>query len=230
MEKVSVIIPAYNEEKIIQKTIEAYKAQKYPFCEIIVVANNSTDRTYEIAKKYADNALNLGAIGVSCARNEGVKVATGNILVFSDADSIISNGGIGKIADVVSENTIGTILGKGDSNSFKGKLFFFYKNWAHRLRIYEGVIDGVFFCHKNIFNKTGGFNPAKKIAEFEDFIKRAKKQGAKYKLLINCRAITSLRRYEEKGYINTYFFWIKYRFFRLFKKERKLADKYFDND
>ncbi|MFA5878324.1 MAG: glycosyltransferase [Candidatus Staskawiczbacteria bacterium] len=227
MEKVSIIIPAYNEEGIIQKTVESYKLQQYPLLEIIVVVNNSNDKTYEIAERYADKVLNLGAIGVSVARNEGAKVAAGSILIFSDADSIISPGGVEKIANVVREGMIGTILGRGDVKGFKGRLFFFYKNTVHKLRIHKGIIDGVFFCHKKIFLETGGFNPAKKITEFDDFIFRARKIGARYKLITNCYAITSLRRYEEKGYLKMCIFWIKYKSLSLVGREGKIASDYF---
>ncbi len=227
--KVSVIIPARNEEKIIQKTIESYKKQEYYPLEIIVVVNNSTDQTYKISSKYADKVLDFsGRIGTSAARNEGVKIATGNIFIFSDADSYLSKGAIKKIVDLIDKNTIGTPLGKGDNDRFGSKLFFFYKNWTHRLRIYKGIIDGVFFCHREIFLKTGGFDKLKKIVEFEDFIKRAKKNKARYKLFTNCYAITSLRRYEEKGYLNNYIFWIKWRIASIFKKEKKLTEKYFN--
>lgn len=226
--KVSIIIPAYNEEKGIKDAVLALKSQKYSPIEIIVVVNNTTDNTFKIAKKLADKTLNFkGNIGVCKARNEGVKAATGNILVFIDADSRLSEGAVKIIAENVNNNIFGSTIGKGDNNSFKGKLFFFYKNWGHRLRIYKGVVDGVFFCHKNIFLKSGGFNEKLKIAEFRDIIKRMRHAGGKYKLLTNCYSIVSLRRYEEKGYLKTHLFWIKWKIVSLFKKDNKTANEYF---
>lgn len=229
--KVSVILPAYNEEKNIEKSIRLFKSQKYQPMEVVVVVNNTTDRTYEIAQTCADKVLNFsGKIGVSAARNEGVKVSQGEVLVFSDVDSSISDGGIEKIVGITDKDTIGTLFGKGDNNSFKGKLLFFLKNCIHGLGIYHGVIDGVFFCHREIFLKTGGFNKAKKIAEFQDFIKRAKPFGAKYKIPRGCYAITSLRRYEEKGYLKTLLFWLGWKIASIFKREKEMSEEYFGSE
>ena len=223
--KVSIIIPARNEEKFIEKTIKNYRSQDYPL-EIIVVANNSTDKTFQIAKSVADKALNFAEkIGVSAARNEGAKIASGDIFIFSDADSCLEPGAVKKIAEHIGENIIGSPLGKQDGESFKGWLFFLFKNWTHRLKIYNGVIDGVLFCHREIFFKAGGFDKNKKIGEFEDFIERAKSVGAKYKLFTDFYATTSLRRYEKNGYLKSFLFWIKW---KIFNENKKLENKYYE--
>jgi glycosyltransferase involved in cell wall biosynthesis len=207
--KISVIIPAQNEEKFILKTIESYRGQDYPV-EIIVVVNNSQDKTFEIANGKADKTLNFSEkIGVCAARNEGAKVATGDIFIFSDADSYLEKGSVRKIAEQLGENTIGSPLGSQEGKSFKGWLFFAFKNWTHRLKIYNGVIDGILFCTRETFLKINGFDKNKKIGEFQDFIRRARLAGLKYKLFTSFYGVTSLRRYEEKGYFNSFIFWIK---------------------
>lgn len=226
-QKVSVIIPARNEEEFIQKTIECYRGQDYPV-EVIVVVNNSEDKTYELAEARADKTLNFSdKIGVSAARNEGARVATGDIFIFSDADSYFEKGGIRKILEGLDDNTIGSTLGKQDKKGFKGYLFFLFKNWTHRLKIYNGVIDGILFCHKSVFFKVDGFNENKKIAEFEDFIYRAKLVKVKYKLFTNCYAATSLRRYQKDGYFRVFLFWIKWKIALIFKNKKSLTEKYF---
>ncbi|MEK7664831.1 MAG: glycosyltransferase [Patescibacteria group bacterium] len=226
--KVSIIIPARNEEKYIQKAIESLMVQKYELMEIIVVVNGSEDATFEIAKRYADKTLNFPEpMCPAKARNEGVKISEGDIFVFLDADSQLLNGAIKKITEDLKKNTFGTCLGKADKDNFKGKLFFLFKNWIHILRIYKGVIGGVFFCHRDIFLKVNGFNQTKKVAEFQDFIKRATTLGVKYKLFRNCYAAISLRRFEEKGYLKTFLFWIKWKIASFFKKDKKIAEEYF---
>lgn len=85
--KVSLIIPAYNEERAVGPVIEEY----YPFVdEIIVVDDGSSDKTYDIASKHSDNKVmvikhnqNQGKVG---ALMTGVGMATGEIIVFTDAD------------------------------------------------------------------------------------------------------------------------------------------------
>lgn len=226
--KVSVIIPACNEEEYIQKTLGSLKAQSYYPIEIIVVVNGSKDKTFEIAKDYTDKVLNFPElIGPAAARNEGAKKAEGDIFIFLDADTQLSENTAEKAIHSITQNTFGTCLGRPDTLSLRGKLFFIIKNYIHRLRIYKGVVDGVLFCHKDIFFKINGFNEKKLIAEFEDFAKRAVGAGGKYIFIRDCYAIICLRRYEEKGYLRGLLFWIKWKVKSLFRKEDKLTKEYF---
>ncbi|PKP60943.1 MAG: hypothetical protein CVT88_01555 [Candidatus Altiarchaeales archaeon HGW-Altiarchaeales-1] len=87
--KISIIIPAYNEEKYIETTLSKLKEIKnreYENLEILVVENGSTDMTYEISKRYADadknfKAFHLGKASAAIATNFGAKQATGEILM-----------------------------------------------------------------------------------------------------------------------------------------------------
>jgi len=91
---VSIIIPAYNEEKIIGKTIRKLKKINYPKdkMEIIVVDDGSTDKTYEIAKKFESKqvrVLRKSKGGKASALNFGIKKAKNNFIVVMDADSYL---------------------------------------------------------------------------------------------------------------------------------------------
>jgi len=114
--KVSVIIPAHNEEKSIIPTIEALLAQDYPNLEIIIVDNASTDKTSEVARKFERNLTNNSDVstnstatstphislkvvyeskkGLLHARERGRKEATGEIIVNMDADCLPTHGHI----------------------------------------------------------------------------------------------------------------------------------------
>ena len=228
--KVSVIIPASNEEKFIKETVASFKNQNYSQLEVIVVVNNSHDKTYDIAKSCADKVLNIeNCVTVGEARNKGAESADGEVFIFSDADTYLTQGGVKKIAEITDESTIGIPLGKGMDGGKRGKLFFFYKNLGHRLGLYRAAIFGILFCHRNVFLKTKGFNKEKRIAEFADFIKRAKKSGAKYKLITDFHAVTSLRRFERNGYLKEYIFWAKWRMLSFFGRGERLEKKYFNN-
>jgi hypothetical protein len=89
--KISVIIPAYNEEKVIANTIEGLLETKYPKKEIIFVDDGSKDKTLEIASQYKDKIkiLHKENGGRATAINYGVLYSTGEIIVIVDADTII---------------------------------------------------------------------------------------------------------------------------------------------
>ncbi len=86
--KISVVIPAYNEEVLIVDCLEAIMAQSIQPYEVIVVDNNSTDNTAEIAARY-ENVKVVGEKrqGIFFARNAGFNAATGDIIARTDADS-----------------------------------------------------------------------------------------------------------------------------------------------
>jgi glycosyltransferase involved in cell wall biosynthesis len=90
--KISVIIPAYNARKFIAEAIESVLNQTFPAHEIIVVDDGSTDGTGEFVEKRFGNKVRLirqENKGMGAARNAGIKVATGNIFQFLDADDLL---------------------------------------------------------------------------------------------------------------------------------------------
>ena len=94
--KVSIIVPAYNTEKYINKCLTSLINQTYKNIEIIVVNDGSTDNTKEIVENfaYSDDRIKLFNIensGVSNARNFAIKNSTGNYIAFVDSDDYISS-------------------------------------------------------------------------------------------------------------------------------------------
>ena len=91
--RVSVIIPAYNAERYIQETLESVFAQTYQDIEVIVVDDGSKDRTAEIVQSFGDRVRYLyqqNSGGCGKPRNEGMKIATGDVFVFLDSDDILA--------------------------------------------------------------------------------------------------------------------------------------------
>ena len=229
--KVSVIIPAANEEKCLKETLDSLGSQTYPDIEIIVSVNGSKDRTLEIAQKYTQKALNFPSpLTPSKARNEGAKIAAGEILLFLDADTQLSANAIEKIVEITARfpAAAGTCLAKIKEKNFRSKLLFGIKNLIHRLNLYKGFTDGVLFCKKDLFLKVKGFDPEKKVAEFHDFMLRARNFGVLYKFLANCYVVTSARRFEKQGYLKTILFWLKWKIGSLITKKDKIAKEYKD--
>lgn len=90
--EVSIIVPCFNSEKTIGLTLDSiskFKCEKYRY-EVIVVDNNSTDKTAEIVKKYPYKYLFEKKRNRSCARNKGAASAKGKYLVFIDSDIILN--------------------------------------------------------------------------------------------------------------------------------------------
>ncbi|MBI5071537.1 glycosyltransferase [Candidatus Falkowbacteria bacterium] len=89
--KISIIIPAYNEEKLLPRCLKSIFSAKLPESyEVIVVNNASTDRTEEIARSFTGvKVVNESKKGITKARQAGFLSATGDILVFFDADTLI---------------------------------------------------------------------------------------------------------------------------------------------
>ena len=85
--KVSIIVPAYNEEERIAKTLEGLIAQTYANKEIIVVDKNSQDDTNTIAQKYTSQDILETEKGYIPAVNRGAKEADGELITFCDADT-----------------------------------------------------------------------------------------------------------------------------------------------
>lgn len=84
--KVSVIIPVFNEEKVIAGCLSSLSRQSYKDIEVIVVDDGSTDQTKNIVKGFSVELLEQKHLGPGFSRNQGAQIATGEILVFVDAD------------------------------------------------------------------------------------------------------------------------------------------------
>lgn len=172
---ISVIIPTYNEERNIATCLEAIFRQDYPRdrLEIIVVDNNSIDRTKEMAKKYTDKVYNFGPER-SAQRNFGVKQASGKYILYLDADMTLSGKVIEKcINKCEKENCIALyiperIIGEG---------------WWIRVRDFERsfynatCIDAVRFVKRDEFLKVKGFDENFFVAEDWDFDRKIKEVG-----------------------------------------------------
>lgn len=104
---VSVIIPAYNEEGYIARCLDALRRQTVKPDEIIVVDNNSTDNTYEIASRYsAITLINEPTQGLYAARAAGMNMATGDILCRIDADTEVDAHWIATIKEKMADSSV----------------------------------------------------------------------------------------------------------------------------
>jgi len=203
---ISIIIPALNEEKYIESTLNSIKNSDFQNYEIIVVANGCTDKTVEKVRKIADRIITMDERHVSKARNLGAKHAKGDILVFLDADTQLTKNTLSRIARKKG-NFVGTCKVKPDINKLKAKILMSLKS-----KLWWTIwTNGIIFCDKETFQKANGFNTNLKKGEDGNFIRKAKKH-AKY-CLANSYVINSMRRFEKWGYFYIEWFWIKEKLF-----------------
>lgn len=107
MEKISVIIPVYNAEKVVKKCLNSIINQYYKNIEIIIVNDGSNDNTLSIIKSLKDKrikVINKQNGGVSSARNVGINNSTGKYIVFVDADDYLPKNAISTLYDKLNKD------------------------------------------------------------------------------------------------------------------------------
>lgn len=153
---VTIVIAAFNEEAHIGATIENKLKLDYPEdrVEIIVISDGSTDRTDEIVKGYAARGVRLirqePRQGKTAALNRALPEAKGEIVVFSDSNSIYSKSALKELVSNFSDPTVGYVTGKmvyvnGDG-SVTGdgcSAYMKYENWLRGVETSIGSIVGV---------------------------------------------------------------------------------------
>lgn len=228
-QKISVIIPAANEERFIARAIRSVQSQLCPGSEIIVVVNGSKDMTADIARAAGARVIVFDELlGYGRARNEGAKAAGGDIFVFMDADSFMGKGALETIARETRTDTLGAVRAYPDSRKFLHRIFYLAKNIATLMRIHKGALGGLLFCYAGLYRKTGGYDEKLNINEHADFVGRAEKNGGKYLFLTGCSVSTSMRRFEKHGALRVISFWIRVGFLHLLhrRRERRIGKKY----
>lgn len=215
--KVSVIVPTYNEEKYIEKTLYSIKHQKFTHkFEIIVSDSNSTDRTIGVAKKYADKIVITNRKGIAVGRNVGAKYAEGDVFIFVDADTILMPHTLREVYKIIKKKDVSLVAVRYFSReNSQISNFYFFISYIY-LKIFYFIlkiahVPGFFIaCKKNDFLKVGGFNENLKALEDFDLSKKLSKLG-KVEFVDKVFVLTSSRRIDKWNimaipkYLSTYF-------------------------
>lgn len=196
--KLSVIIPAHNEENYLEKTLKSLKANKFPF-ELVIICDSCSDKTSKIARKYAKKIYNVDFNNISKTRNFGTKKSKGDFLLFIDADTSVSKNYLSEIYNASKEYDYGCAKWISESKSVLGKLIAWNNN---RYNKQHKTFSGNSFIKKSLFKKVGGFNEKMLKGEDTDLGDRLKKIDTKYVFILNAYYIPSERKYKEKGYLN----------------------------
>ena len=179
--KISIVVPAFNEERLLGQSLAQIKASAKAFeplgweTELIVCDNNSTDQTARIAHEAGATVVFEPVNQIARARNCGAAAATGDWLIFVDADSQPS---AGLFSDVAGQITAGKCLAGGstvrmDEKKFPGGLIVWI--WNFSSRSFKLLAGSFIFCETLAFRKIGGFNEKMFAAEELDLSQRLKK-------------------------------------------------------
>ena len=183
--KISIVIPAFNEAKLLPETLSRVRSACAAFSsagrdyEIIVCDNNSSDETGTIAAQAGARVVFEPINQIGRARNRGAEVATGEWLIFIDADSFPS---AELFADVVEAIDTGTCLAGGSTvrlSSGRRAARFVARLWNLISRSARLLAGSFIFCDASAFRELGGFNLELYASEEIDLSRRLKKAARK---------------------------------------------------
>ena len=203
----SIIIPTLNEEKYLPILLEGIKKQNFNGeLEIIVADAGSKDKTVEIAESFGCQIAKGGL--PAKGRNEGAKIAQGDIFLFMDADNTyLPEKFLEKLIFEFEKRNLGVasfpIYPAG--NWFDKILYGIYNNFVNFTQI--PFATNVVLVKKEIFGKVGGFDEKITIGEDHYFAKQAAKYG-KFGFIKMKPILTSSRRLEKEGRLKTYLSYI----------------------
>lgn len=185
----SVVIPAYNEEKYIAACLDSLVKQKTKKkFEVIIADNNSSDKTVDVAKKYC-NKLNLRIVietkkGRAPARRAGFAAAKGEIILSTDADSVVPENWVTYLTDALTSSEAIAVSGTGkmiDQNNFRNKFINFAQPVSmHVYKLmcgYYWLTGFNFAIYKNTYEKSGSFDSKLNAMEDVELAMRVRKYG-----------------------------------------------------
>ena len=228
--KISIVVPAFNEERLLGDSLDRINLAANAFqrrgwtTELIVCDNNSTDKTPQIARAAGATVVFEPVNQIARARNRGAEAATGDWLVFVDADS---HPGVELFSDVADAIKSGRCLAGGatirlDKKYFIAGLVTSLWNFASRWR---RLLAGSFiFCETATFRKIGGFSQelfaGEELELSQRLWKAAKESGKQVVVLHRHPLVTSARKmrlYTWREHLRL--------FARLSKDRRVLTDR-----
>jgi rSAM/selenodomain-associated transferase 2 len=197
--KVSIIIPVLNEAEYIADTLESLESYRRQGHEVIVIDGGSNDDTVSISAQYADRVLHSDA-GRAIQMNNGIDVASGDVLLFLHADTRLPADAVAKLVHAVED---GYFWGRFNV-CLSGKHFMF--RIIERMMNMRSRLTGVATGDQAIFASIEsveivGAYPRLPLMEDVVFSKRLRELG--WPACIRQPVLTSSRRWEDKGILRT---------------------------
>lgn len=203
--KISIVIPAHNEENYIGRCLASINEQVYPQdlqVETIVVLNRCTDNTECVAKSHGATIVNDNSKNLSKIRNTGVAHAKTEWVITIDADSWMSRG---VLAEIYKLSKLPNALGGGIRIKPERLSPGIATGYGIMLvpAFFFGLSFGMYWFKKTDFDAIGGFDEKRHIAEDIDFLRRLKshgrKNGRRHTIISSESITTSCRKFDEFG-------------------------------
>ena len=218
--KISIVVPAFNEERLLPQSLACINQASAAFAdagwaaELIVCDNNSTDRTAEIAAVAGARVVFEPVNQISRARNAGAAAATGDWLLFVDADSFPTKE---LFADVVRAVSDRRCVAGGSTVRIGGLKGLPYRaavgGWNVLSRRLRWAAGSFIFCEATAFREIGGFTQklyaAEEIDLFRRFKRLARRHGRSIVILHTHPLLTSHRKAHLYSLREMVRFWIR---------------------
>lgn len=208
-----MIIPTYNEEKGVERTLRSISDQTLPRSnyEIIVVDGYSKDKTKEIASKYADKVILQKSKGVGGARNDGAEIAKGRIVVNTDADVFAPRNWLETIKSLF-EGDVVAVCGPDSliEVSMKYRILYLIINLSNSLAYHFGFVwtrGTNTAVLREVFIKVGGYSDYPLCDDGELGLRLKKVGKVTYSNKIKVKM--SARRFEKHGTLSVLKTWLK---------------------
>ena len=201
----SVIVPAYNEASLLATTLARIRASLHATAadsELIVVDNDSEDATAAIARDAGATVISESTRSIAAVRNVGAAHATGDILVFIDADTLVPDDLFTAIQRALEDERChgGAVAVEYDELRRPWMRWYLagWKFWAAVFNFAQGAAQ---FSRRQVFAAVGGYDEGIFMGEDVDFYWRmrryARRQGGYVKVLPDPHVVTSGRRFNK---------------------------------
>ena len=173
---ISIVIPVYNASLTLKECLDAIFNTNLKNFEVIIVSDNSTDNSVEIASQYQCKVIELPQNrGPGFARNIGAQEAKGDILLFIDSDVIINKEALNSLSDKFLNQEVNVIQGiyshkpiyKNAVTQYQ-QSFYSYYSWDPNINFTSSLITNCFAIRRKIFIELKGFNTNIRGATCED--------------------------------------------------------------
>jgi glycosyltransferase involved in cell wall biosynthesis len=236
---ISVIIPAYNESAYILETLgslnearDCVEATGEASVEMIVVDNGSSDRTADLAASHGARVIFEPVRSVARARNAGARAASGKVLVFVDADTIVPSTLLSRIAHEISGNSSVGGAARARCTPRRPVIRWYLTCWRLLAKTTGMAQGATLFCTAEAYYAIRGYDERLYMGEDVDFYWRlgryARRTGRRLCVLNDLQVITSSRRFDLCALWEV-LIWTNPVFIALFRKRKSAWRRWYES-